>query len=160
MERLHGIIQVTTPYLVLAALAVVSVQRVTESPAPAQAPSIVQPASRVTEARVVHVYDDRAAPPRPQEVVVAATEPEPEEEEPEDERDADAQAELRAQHLERGHALVDGMLDLGVAEAEAADELRSIAEMLPHAERGELYARITRAVNDDELEVDPDHLPL
>lgn len=166
MKRLHRVVQAAAPYLVLSALAVVAVQRVTESPASPATPTVVQAPPRVTESRVVHVYDDRTVSPmtsRPRRVIVADPLLEEETSESEDVRDADEhdeQEELRAERLERGHVLVDAMLDLGIAEAEAADELRAIVETLPHADRGQLYARITSAVNSDELQVDPDHLPL
>ena len=166
MERLHRIVQVAAPYLVLSALAVIAVQRVTESPAAAAPTTVVEVPPRVTESRVVHVHDDRT-PSRvvvtqPQRPTVNQQEPaaEVDEEPPEAEPETEEQAELRAERLERGHVLVDGMLDSGVAEADAAHELRGIVENLPHADRIQLYARITSAVNEDELEVDPDHLPL
>ena len=163
MERLHRIAKGTTPYLVLAALAVIAWDRATQAPVPA-AETIVKtvqtPGARVTESRVVHVFDDRRSPAEPIRVEAPDSPGEEDEnDDPEAEPD-EAEVERRAERIERGHRLVDAMIDRGVAEPADADELRGIVAQLSHRERVPIYGRITQAVNDDELEVDPDHLPL
>lgn len=160
MQRIHSVVHTATPYLVLAILGGFSLQRVLESTQP-ESPS----RNRVTavrsaeQLRVVHVHESAPAPShadptRPPAAPI---------DEPDDVLDEDVdeeELEWREEQLERGHGLVDGMLDRGVADPQAASEFRDIVSALPHAQRIELYARLMTAINRDELEVDPDHLPI